>query len=362
MVGRIYKMLVLLLSVIFVSCNTDKGDQERMVNLQQVSNNVESQLENLSAAIAKSKRDGSLYARRAVVLLRRGELDQALQDADRAVKLTKNEPASLFVKAQVLRVMGREGEALPLALRAERNSYQSSSLYVLLGEMYLQRRDYQKALVYLNKAQELSPADEFAFYYKGRVLAATGDTARAEHYYKQALENASSFMEPQRELAGIYIAQDDFAIAGTYINGAIKLAPNDGQVLYYKGLSYLSAQKPDSAQQYFVKALSVNDTLQGANYQLGIMRHSQGDNAAAIAHLEKVVSKVYINRPKYMTTLASSYERTGQYANSLAQYHRLVNIEPSYTFAYESISRLKYKLSRPKPDSTKVRQVTSEEQ
>lgn len=359
-VVQLSSILVLVLSVVCASCNTDQDDQERMVNLQQVSDTVDLQLENLNAAIAQSKRDGSLYARRAVILLRKGQLEQALEDADKAVELTRNEPSSLFVKAQVLRVMGREKEALPLALQAERNSYQSSSLYVLLGEMYLKRKEYKQALEYLNKAQEISPTDEFAFYYKGRVLAATGDTAKAVYNYKQALDLVSTFMEPQRELAGIYLAKNDIIKAEPYINGAIKLAPNDGQLLYYKGARYLAEQKPDTAQQFFVKALSVNDTLQGANYQLGIIRHGQGDNAAAIAHLEKVVSRVYKNKPKYMTTLGSSYERTGQYAKALAQYQRLVSIDPRYTYAYESISRLKYKLKRPKPDSTTVHQVTSE--
>lgn len=331
-----------------------------MVNLQQVKDDPEAQLVNLNAAIEQTGSDGSLYARRSVVLLRKGELEQALIDANKAVKLTRNEPSSLFVKAQVLRTMGKPEEALPLALQAERNSYQISSLYVLLGDLYLQRNDYQQAQAYLNKAQELSPDDEFAFYYKGRVHEATGDSARAKQNYRNALEQAPVFVEAQRELAGLFIAEGDFASARPYLASALKAAPKDGIIWYYKGLVQKAEQEPDSAVLAFTRAVSLNDTIQGAHYRLGIQQHAAGNNEAAIAHLQKAAAS-YKGDTKFQTTLASAYERTGQYKLSLATYQRLVEAEPTYTYAYQAISRIKSKLVKPKPDSTVVRQVQIEQ-
>ncbi|RDV13959.1 tetratricopeptide repeat protein [Pontibacter diazotrophicus] len=347
--------LLFLLPFFFASCSLEEDNREQMVNLQQVKDNPEAQLVNLNAAIEQTGSDGSLYARRSVVLLRKGELEQALNDANKAVKLTRNEPSSLFVKAQVLRTMGKPEEALPLALQAERNSYQSSSLYVLLGDLYLQRNDYQQAQAYLNKAQELSPDDEFAFYYKGRVQEATGDTARAMQNYRNALEQAPAFVEAQRELAGLLVAEGDFTAAKPFLASALKAAPKDGVLWYYKGLVQKAEQKPDSALQAFSRAVSLNDTIQGAHYWLGIQQHKLGNNEAAISHLQRAAS--YKGELKYMTNLASAYERTGQNGLSLATYQRLVEAEPTYTYAYQAISRIKSKLVKPKPDSTAVRQV-----
>ncbi|GAB3533363.1 hypothetical protein GCM10027443_18730 [Pontibacter brevis] len=331
-----------------------------MVNLQQVKDDPEAQLVNLNAAIEQTGNDGSLYARRAVVLLRKGELQQALDDANKAVALTRNEPSSLFVKAQVLRNMGKADEALPLALQAERNSYQSASLYVLLGDLYLQQKNYEQARIFLNKAQELSPDDEFAFYYKGRVLEETGDSARAIQHYRNALQRAPGFVEAQRDLSGLLIARGDFPAAKPYLASALKVAPADGLLWYYKGLAYKAEQKPDSALQAFNKAVSINDTIQGAHYWLGIQQHALGNNEAAIAHLLKAAES-YRGKPKFMTTLASAYERTGQYGLSLAAYQRLVEAEPTYTYAYQAISRIKSKLMKPRPDSTFVQQVQIEQ-
>jgi len=347
---RFSHLLVLLLLFVVAACSQEEGEQEQMVNLQQVQDNPEVQLTNLSAAIRQSGRDGSLYARRAVVLLRKGELNKALEDAEEAVVLTKNEPSSLFVKAQVLRAMEKNSAALPLALQAERNSYQNASLYVLLAELYLQQHQYEQAKEYISKAQELSPANEFAYYYKGRLLAATGDTARAIRNYKLALEQMPQFMEAQRELTGILVAQKDYEGAKVYLSSAEKLEPNDALLLYYKGLVYQETQKPDSAQLYFLRAVAKIDTLQRAHYYIALRLYTQGESQEALNHLLKA-EKQYKNEPKYLATLAGSYEQIGQPVQALATYQRLLQVEPRYTYAYQAIARLKYKLQKPqKPE------------
>ncbi len=347
-------LLVLLMSL--SSCDFEEGNKEQMVNLQEVKDDPAAQLQNLNAAIENSKRDGSLYARRAVVLLQKSNLEQALQDAEEAVRLTKKEPYTLFVKAQVLRAMGKPEEALPLALTAERNSYQSASLYVLLGELYLQRKEYKQAMEYVRKAQELSPADEFAFYYKGRVQEATGDSAKALQNYKLALEQAPDFMQPQRELAALLVGKGEFYAAKPYLQSAIKKAPEDAKLWYNKGIVYQVDQKQDSAMQAFAKAVSINDTLSGAQYKLGVHQLTLGNNEEALEHLEKIYhNKKYKLNQEYLIKLATAYERTGLYTKALTTYERLLKIDPTATYANRSIARLKYKVERPIPDSAAVR-------
>lgn len=350
---QIPRLLLLVMPVLFASCSLEEGKREQMVNLQLVNDNPEAQLSNLTAAIGHSGGDGTLYARRAVLLLRKGQLQEALEDAEKAVRLTNQQPASLFVKAQVLRAMGRNEEALPLALQAERNSYQSSSLYVLLGELYLQREGYDQAQLYLTKAQELAPHDAYAYYYKGRVAEATGDTASALKNYRLALQQAPAFMEPKRELSGLLVSQKRFDEAKPYIASAQDAAPRDGTLWYYKGVVLQAAQKQDSALEAYNKAVSLSDTIAGAHYRIGLQQHKLGNNEAAIAHLQKS-SVLYGTDPKYLSTLASAYERTGQHMSALGTYQRLVQAAPGNTYANQAISRLKNKIAKPRPVSTVV--------
>ncbi len=357
---RVNRLILFVVPFIFASCNLEEGNKEKMVDLEQVTDNPEEQLANLTTAIKQSGNDGSLYARRAIVLLRKGELERAEADADAAVRLTNKEPFSLFVKAQVLRAAGKPEEALPLALLAERNSYQSPSLYVLLGELYLQRKQYEQARLYLAKAQELAPYDEYAFYYKGRVAAAVGDTARALKNYQLALQQAPEFMESQRELSGVLVGQGKYDEAKTYITVAQKAAPKDAMLWYYKGVVLQAEQKQDSALQAFNKAVTLADTIPGAHYRLALQQHAVGNNEAALVHFQKAAA-VYRNNPKYLSTLANTYERAGQNRQALATYQRLLQVAPSYTYANQAIYRLKNKIAKPMPDTTAVQQAQTEQ-
>ncbi|WP_018478086.1 tetratricopeptide repeat protein [Pontibacter roseus] len=328
-----------------------------MVNLEAVVDNPDIELANLNEAIGRSGRDGSLYTRRAMVLLRKGELEQALEDVDQAISLSKSDPANFFVKAQVLYLMGRSGEALPLALQAARNSYQSSSLYVLLAELYLQRKAYGPANQYISKALELSPTSEYAFYYRGRILEETGDTAKALRSYRLALEQNPDFMHPHRELAGLYLAKNEVQLAKPHLQRAEQLAPDDAMLWYYKGLLLIQAQKKDSAFYSFGKAVELADTLHAAHFQLGLLHHGNGDYNAALAHLEMAEPR-YGDNIRYLTTKGSSYERLGDNQTALQLYQRAVAVAPNHTAAQQGMARLRYRIERPRPvlDSMAVRQ------
>ncbi|RIJ41887.1 tetratricopeptide repeat protein [Pontibacter oryzae] len=351
---RIAKVLLLVAPVLFAACAPNENDHEKMVDLRVVKDDPDAQLINLNDAIERSKRDGSLYARRAVILLQKGSLDLALKDANEAVRLTGSEPSSLFVKAQVLRATGNRDEALQLALQAERNSYQSASLYVLLSELYLHKKEYGQALSYLKKAENLSPADEFVYYYKGRVQEALGDTTKAIKNYALSLEHSKRFLQAQRELAGLYVAMDNFSEAKPYIRSALKTGVKDAKLWYNMGLIYQSEQKSDSAFKAFKNAESINDTLPEVNYKLGVLYHGQGNNDEALVHLDKAYA-AFKSKPEYLGKLASAYERAGLYSKALATYQLLVEVEPRATYAYQAIARLKYKISKPIPDSAAVR-------
>lgn len=347
-------LVVLLLGM--SACTSEEYTRERMVDLEGVATeDPEKQLAGLDEAIGRSKRDGSLYARRAMVLLRKGELEQALTDANEAIRLTRNEPAHYFVKAQVLYLMGRNEDALPLALRAERNSYESASLYLLLTELYLDQRDYTTAGRFASQALELAPDDVQAVYFQGRVLEMRGDTSTAIRYYRQAVDLQPGFIEAHRELTGLYLARQETGPARLHAKKAMRLSLKDPWVWHYTGMLQLQAQRRDSAMQSFSQALALADTLQDAHYQVGLLQHSFGDYELALQHLE--AAPRYRNTLRYLSVRASSLERMGENLAALRTYERMLAIEPKHAYAQQSVARLRFKLERPRPqlDSMAVR-------
>lgn len=345
---RTAPVLLLALLVTIAGCNLNQGTGEQMVNLDKVTDDPNQHLANLNKAISRNKQDASLYKRRAKIYLKKGELDKALTDLDEAIRLNKSDMANLFLKAQVLRAKGETAQALPLALKAERNSFQNLSLYVLLSDLYLQLHQPENAAIYSKKALKLAPNNEFALYYQGRVAEATGDTVKAAANYKLAIKEAPDFAEARRELTGTLLAQKQYDEASLQLQEALKLVPKDGLLWFYKGELYQGTQKPDSALWSYGKALNLADTLHQAHYQAGQLLFAKRDYAGAISHLEKA-KKQYGNTIKYVATLASAYERTGEKIKALEQYQRLVELQPGYTGANYSIARLKAELTRPVP-------------
>ncbi|NDK54309.1 tetratricopeptide repeat protein [Pontibacter fetidus] len=345
---KIVPALLVIILATFAGCNLNQGTGEQMVNLAKVTDDPEAQLANLNTAISRNRQDASLYVRRAKILLGKGELPMALDDVNKAVELNKNDMGNLFLKAQVLRAIGKVKEALPLALRAERNSFQHVGVYVLLSDLYLQLKQPQKASVYAAKALKLAPRNEFALYYNGRVAEAIGDTARATRNFRLALQEAPDFAEARRELAGALINQKNYDEAAMHLDKAMTLVPKDAMLWFYRGQLYQQTQKGDSALWSYNRALGFNDSLQLVHYRAGELLYARGDNAGAIAHLEKA-AREYGHTVKYITMLASAYERTGHNIKALEQYQRLDALQPGYTFADQSIARLKAKLTRPMP-------------
>lgn len=322
-----------------------------MVDLEKVDDDSGAQLISLTKAIKSYRQNANLYARRAAIYLRQNELDKALEDVNIALKLTQNSPENLSLKAHVLRALKREGEAVNLALQAERNGYKDVMLYVLLSDLYDKLGQLEKARHYTNMAVKLSPANEFALYYRGRLAAKGGDTATAVNSYQRALEQAPEFFEVNRELAGIYVSRKDTALAQTFLECAHKLNKTDGLRWFYQGRYFQNIEKTDSAVWSYNKAVTAADSLDAAHHQLGYIHYTRGRYEQAIAHLEKAAEK-YGHTVRFLTTLASSYEKLGQDQQALEQYEKLVRLEPKYYYANQKVARLKSKLSSFLPVST----------
>lgn len=346
--------ILFALTVLGTGCIGNENKGEQMVNLEELTDDPEAKLTSLNAAITNSRQNAGLYARRGVLYLQQQELDKALADANEAVRLSKNEPANLFVKAQVLRALNREGEALSLALQAERNGFQNAMLYILLSDLYLRLQQPDKARQYSNLAYKLSPSDEFVLYYRGRVAAIKGDTTEAVKHYKLATEQASEFFEPLRELAGVYVAGKDFVTAQSFIDEALKQKNKDALLWYYQGRLYQGTEKTDSALWSYHKAIGIADTLAAAHRQIGYLYYTRGNYNRAITHLVKVAGHAG-ETARLLSTLASSYERTGQYERALEQYEKMSKMDQSHPYANKSIAKLRSKgITTTRKDSTAV--------
>lgn len=328
------------------ACSGEKKDQEKMVDLKTVSSKPDAGITRLTEAIEKDPNNAALYGQRSRLYLELKQDKQALADAEKAISLDNGKGEYHFLKAKAQRALNRLEAALNTAQAAESRNYRTADLYILMGEIFLIIKQYQKAIDNLNQALKLSSFNEYAYFYKGVVYAETGDTTRAISNLQTALEQAPEFVQPYIELAKINTAQKNYKEAHQYIQSGLRFEPANPTLHINEGYNLVAQQYPDSAMTSFKQALNADTSMFIATYNLGVIEYNRDRYAQAVPHFEKVLRHAG-KLPNLNLLLAHSYEKTGQSAAALQQYNLVLQKTPDNAFALNAVKRLSGRKAKP---------------
>jgi tetratricopeptide (TPR) repeat protein len=203
-------------------------------------------LEQLSESIKSNPSNPLPYYKRAYWQFTAGKYDEALIDISRAERLSPNSGEILFLKSAILYKSGKES-ALENALFAEDQEYESPDLYTLIGNLYLDKKEFNKAQAYFTKAENLYPYHADVFSSKGRYSAMQGDTGQAVRHYKRALGLRSDVFDHYNDLIRIYLGARQVDSALYFNEMAIRKFPESPELQYNKGLILENAGWLDSA-------------------------------------------------------------------------------------------------------------------
>jgi len=284
-------------------------------------------LESLTRAINQSG-PASAYAKRAAIYLKAGQLDTALADINEALDRDDDIGRYHLIKAQVLRSRHQYDDALESALRAEGLGVDTPELYILIGDLLQEQREFDRARIYLVKALQMAPYEGEAFYYNGLVVAKTGDTVRALPFLRRSLQLKPRYLEPYVQLAAIYAARRDLPVAFTYNNVGMRYFPNNPWLLYTRGVIYQQMYKSDSAYQFFQRAIQLQPTLYQAHFQAGLVCLKWRSSAQALQHFDQVV-KQDPNFPRVRYYMAVGYEQTGQWDQAINSFAAALQADPA---------------------------------
>ncbi len=190
-----------------------------------------------------------------------------------------------------------------------------------LARIYLDRKDSDKALEFINKHLDWQPDSDLANLYKSEYFAQTNNKIEAELYLNRALEltddsievhdRAATFLQNMGEfersipvlkkliellpksdknikkLATSYYNISDFENAEMFFEQYLKANSDDFEAIndlancYYKQANY------EKAEEYYSKALESNNQLNLIYRNLGLTRLQLGKTKEALALLEQ---------------------------------------------------------------------------
>ncbi len=260
-------------------------------------------------------------------------------------RLEPNKGEFYFLKAKAQRHLNQLEAALNTARAADNRGYQQAELYILMGEIHLIIKQYQKAIDYLNRALKISSFNEYAYFYKGLVYAESNDTARAISNFQTAIEQSPEFIEPYNELARIHTAQKKYAEAHQYLASGIRFETGNAFLHYNEGANLIAQNLPDSAFISFRKAYTLDTTMFLATYNLGVIEYNRNRYAEAIPYFRKGLPYA-AKLPNLYLLLADSYDKSGNRTEALRYFNQVLQQDPNNAFALKAVNRLNRSASK----------------
>ena len=194
---------------------------------------------------------------------------------------------------------------------------QQAEHYLDLGNILLANGKYPAALAVAKRAANALPSVPSAFLFKGSVELKVGQFTDALASYSQAQQ-----LEPSSPDAALGVARAKAAAGMTKdaivnFESGIKEFPKDAQFqLYYGVLLVQQSETGDAsaeahAAELLKSAVKIDPDLAEAHYQLGNLALKNGDNSAALTHLERA-EKLDGDSQETHFALSRVYRRLGR--------------------------------------------------
>ncbi len=334
--------------VSFIACQpkAETNNKQEELTTEKDNTNVESNLSKsdstlntLNDKIRADVNNKDLYLERADFYLENQNAKEAMQDINRAFRIDTMYLPTILKQADFLTKSGKLELSLNVLDRANKIYPENSDIQVAYSQLYLVARNNTKSISYADLAIKYNMYNAEAYYLKGFNFLEIGDTAKSISSYQTAVEQDPNYFDAYLELGLIYSELNN-PIALEYFKNALEINPNERRVLYSKGMYEQEHEMYNEAMQTYTSAIKNHPDFREAHYNMGyvhlfylkLYRQSQQYFTDAIA-VDPRYKEAYYNR-------GYAFEMLGDINNAAKDYRKALEIDPSYDYAAQGLSRL----------------------
>jgi protein O-GlcNAc transferase len=198
-----------------------------------------------------------------------GEVNRRLGDPEASLELNRralevdphNSPA-LYYRALAFLDQGKEDDAIRELEQAIGSEFVAPSMYLKLGSLYAQRKEYPAAEELVRKAIELDPSQPVAFLNLAEIHNARGESDKALQALKLALPEGKAFP------------------ASPYYQGL------QADVFFETGRAHQAKGRTREAVEAYLATLRFDPTRGDAHRRLAELFLRRGDRRRALEHAE----------------------------------------------------------------------------
>ena len=251
--------------------------------------------------------------------------------------------SSLLEEALLLHKKGQLKEAENLYKSILQNSSSNFEVIHLLGVIKIQLKQFEKAIVWLNKAISINPNNHSVFNNLGVCYKELKKYNEALSNFQNAIKIKHDYAEAYNNLAIIYKSLENYKEAIKNYNKAIRLKPDYAEAYNNLGLVLLKLKDFIEAKKYFQQAIKLKFDYAEAYNNLGITQNSleETENAKeSLAHAIKLRPD-YVEAYNYLGTI---FLRLEEKSKAKEYFEHAVKLKPDYAEAYNNISCVYLKL------------------
>ncbi len=262
----------------------------------------EGRLDEALSFYSKYPQNAAAVAQEGYIYLQKGQNDFAFSAFQKAITLDQSCLTALIGQALIFRKEGRHSEALNILEKA----YQVGNSAELDYQFSVQNRlcqNEKKALQYIESA--LTKEQPAAFYNeKGLILEKLNDWAGAQKAYETAVQVNQYAPDSFANLGNLWLKQKEFRVA----------------------------------EDYYKKALALDETFLNAHHNLAVALCAQGRKAEGLEHYREalLIDKTHIPS---LYNLAMLLEETGDFEEAAGLYFNILALKaqpPAVEFRIES--------------------------
>jgi tetratricopeptide (TPR) repeat protein len=213
-----------------------------------------------------NRQDPRIYTHLARVLLKNGEIEEAIVNYEKAFNLQPQQPA--WVLEQMVQALQQNKQGYQGIFTYEQRIWSNANhgyFFWALGDIYANRNEINKVIVNYQRTLDFLPEESSLYEKLAIIFNQKGDLDQAIHNYKQAISLAPKRFDFYLHLAEIQKQKGDVDQAISNYQQAIRINPN--HLFAYRNYFELWSKK-DNTEQAVQKCIELSEELCTTNYSL----------------------------------------------------------------------------------------------
>jgi len=280
-----------------------------------------------------------LLNHRALYYIQEHQLNNALADLNKALKINPKEPELFLTLAEIYYQLKKNENCSGALLKALELNPQEIEAYNKLTQLNLLMQRFDIALGYSEKSMGIDQYNYNTLYIRGLVFLARQDTASAMRNFLLSNDMKNDFYEALMQIGAIYSKQHN-PLAEDYLKKAVFRFPESAQARYEYALYLQDNGSPNKAMAQYDSLLILFPVNKFVLFNIGylyLVYDQQFDSALYYFDRSLVIDPHYVEA---LYNKGRTLEEMGKLVAAKEIYQDVLKNSTNYSLAIEALNRI----------------------